>query len=107
MNIDIESSELRFLHFNVRTEQHGSDEVTAIDLKLQWTTSSQELQQFHPGLAPVLYALPGPQQAPVDGVEPVATVRAFPNLAPLHWEGEVGCAILTMHHGLADDEDLV
>lgn len=107
MNLEIVSTEVRFMHLNVRTEKHGTDDVTAIDVKLKWTTSNEALRQFHPDLLAALYGLPNDAQLHVEGAPPVHTVRLFSDLAPLHWLGEVNAAVLTMHHGLGEAEDLI
>jgi hypothetical protein len=106
MNFEILASEVRFSHLNVRTENHGDEEVTAIDLKLEWTTSNEVLEQFHPRLLAALYEAPSEAQQGLTGVPAARAVRTFSELAPLAWHGEVPAAALVMHHGLGEGQDL-
>lgn len=107
MNFEIHGSEVQLRHLNVRTETHGEEEVTAIDLKLQWDTGNEVLAQFHPSLRTRLYSLPPPEQEPVPGLDPAPVVLQFPDLAPLHWKGAADGVTLAIHHALGEGEDIV
>jgi len=107
MNFEIRGSEVQLQHLNVRTETHGDEEVTAIDLKLRWDTGNEVLAQFHPALRQRLYSLPPAEQEPVPGLDPEPVVLTFPELAPLHWHGEVKGCTLALHHALGEGADIV
>lgn len=104
--LEIHSAQVHLAHLNVRTETHGEEDKTAIDLKCRWTTGNEALLQFHPMLRPALYSPPPADQVPVDGVEPGLPVRNFTHLGPLRWGDEVR-ASLAIHHGLGDHEDIL
>jgi hypothetical protein len=106
MQFAIENDEVRLAHLNVRMERHGEEEVTAIDLKLQWQTGTDALLLFHPDLRRSLYFAPDTKQRAVEGVDPVMS-RLFPNLAALKWKDEAAPMKLTIHHGLGGKSDLV
>jgi len=107
MNFEISADEVEFAHLNVRTEKHGDEDVTAIDLKLCWTTGNEALAHFHPELRRALYVSPDSKQRPVDGVEPPLSARVFPALAPIKWTEEVTGIKLIIKHGIAGKSDLV
>lgn len=106
MNFELTAADMEFAHLNVRSEKHGDDDVTAIDLKLIWTTSHDALTLFDARLARALYEFDA-KQAVVEGASPVMTARAFPLLQPLAWKDEVTGLKLTIEHGLAGKSDLV
>jgi hypothetical protein len=107
MKFEIHAAEVRLHHLNVRTESHGPDEVTAIDLGLIWETGNEVLAQFHPSLRRLLYSAAPATQPEVDGVEEVLPVRTFTELAPLHWSDEAAGLTLAMHHALGEGLDIV
>lgn len=106
MKLEFTGHETRLQHLNIRTEQHGPDEVTALDLKLQLDTGNEALLQFHQRLRGAMFEPPPPAQEPVEGVDPGLPVRAFPDLAPLQWKGEQACS-LVLHHAGAEGSDIV
>lgn len=106
MDFEISADDVRLMHLNVRSEKHGEDDVTAIDLKLQWTTSNDALRMFHPHLPEALYQH-DKKQATVDGIGPKMGARVFPDLGPLKWKQEVTGLKLTISHGINAKTDLV
>jgi hypothetical protein len=60
--------------FNLRTEKHGDDDVTAMDLGMRVTGSSALLDMLHPGLRGSLYLPPDETQATIPGETPPWTV---------------------------------
>jgi len=107
MDFLIPDAEVKLCHLNVRTEKHGSDDVTAVDLTLQWTTSNQQLAQFHPDLIESLYMAEPGQQKRVEGVPAILPLRIFPtSLAALHWTTEATGRRLVIRHGIKADTDL-
>lgn len=107
MNFEIPSDDVRLAHINVRSQRHGEDEVTAVDLKLEWTTSNVALGQFDPKLCEALYRAPDAAQQAVAGVEQHMPLRVFPGLGVLKWATELTGMRLTIAHGLGGKSDLV
>lgn len=105
MKFIIKAQEVKLHHLNVRTEMHGDEEKTALDLKLVWETGNDVLLQFHPHLRSALYAAPAADQQPVEGVDPGSPVLVFESMAPLHWKGEAPCEV-ALHHALGDAQDI-
>lgn len=107
MDFTIPDAEVKLGHLNVRTEKHGDEDFTAVDLKLEWTTSNQNLAMFHPDLLELLFMPEPGHQKPVDGVQPIMPIRVFDDsLAPLHWTREVTGRRLVIRHGIKADTDL-
>jgi hypothetical protein len=106
MNFEIAATDIEFAHLNVRSEKHGEEDVTAVDLKLVYITSHDVLKLFHPTLPALLYEFDRAQQV-VEGASPVMTARAFPALSPLKWNEEVTGLQLTIEHGLSGKSDIV
>lgn len=97
---------IKLEHLNVRSERHGDKDVTAVDLKLEWTTGNVVLDQLHGALKECLYMHEVvPSKLP--GIETVLSVRIFPQLEPLHWSGEVASRKLVIRHGIRGDADLI
>ena len=106
MKFTIHGEQVRLHHLNVRTETHGDEERTAVDLKLYYETGNEALLQFHPRLRALLYENPPANQPTVEGVEPAPVVRVFPDLHPLHWSADFACSLAILH-GLGDGRDIV
>lgn len=102
----IPDAEVKFGHLNVRTEKHGPDDVTAVDLDLEWTTPNQALLQFHPDLLESMYAPENGRTKRLPGVEQSYPTRLYPKLAPLSWPEELTGLCLTIRHGINGDTDL-
>jgi hypothetical protein len=98
--------EIKLAHLNVRTEKHGADDVTAIDLKLVYTCGAATLEQLHRELPDMLFDV-DPKETALDGVDAAATVLAFPALQPMRYSGEQSGLVLRIDHGLGGGSDLV
>ncbi|MFP4902525.1 hypothetical protein ACLFKT_25965, partial [Paraburkholderia sp. BR14261] len=53
--IELKKHPVKILHINVRTEQHGDEEKTAVDLKLGFDVPNIRLDDLMPGLQEALY----------------------------------------------------
>lgn len=97
---------------NVRSELHGKDHVTAVDLKFTMDASNDVLSAFHPMLRSFLYAKSeassSDTQQSIDGVAPVSDLPnlRFPKLSPLAWDTEQTGMGLTIDYGLGGASNL-
>ncbi len=53
--LDFQRHPVKIAHINVRTETHGDEEVTAVDLKLTFDVPNFVLDKLSPTLRPSLY----------------------------------------------------
>lgn len=110
MNFSIDSASVRLADVNPRVEKHGEEDRHAIDLKLQWTTSNEQLRQFDPSLPKLLYGVkdaPGKSSKPLAGVDEALAQLLFPNLGPLKWADVAGPMHLIVHYGASGKADIV
>lgn len=98
---------VRLANLNVRVEQHGAEERTAVDLKLEWATSNVRLDTFNPELKGFLYLSGERPQRSVDGVEQIMSALRMTDLKPLKFATEVTGLTLKIEHGLGGKSDLV
>lgn len=94
---------VKLTHINVRTEKHGDESATALDLKFCLTAGNTALQMFSPKLQKALYwrSKDTESQASIDGVEQILPDLRFPELGTLVWEGDM-TARLEIEYGVAD-----
>ncbi|MBN3762453.1 hypothetical protein [Burkholderia sp. Ac-20365] len=78
---------VKITHLNVRSESHGDQERTAIDIKLTFDLPCEALDSMSPQLRTSLYLL--------DGRKPPALKH--PRLGPLRWTGEYKHVSLHLH----------
>jgi len=85
-----ELSALRIVNVNPRTEEHGDALVPAVDVKLEWETTSAVLDRFHPELRAALYWANDAARAQdsVEGVDPISGNLIFPDLDALRWKAK-------------------
>lgn len=98
-----EPTSVKLTHINVRTEKHGDESATALDLKFCHTAANSALQMFHPRLQKALYwrSKDTEAQATIEGVEQILPDLRFPELGTLVWDGEM-TARLVIEYGVAD-----
>ncbi len=97
-------------HINVRSEKHGSETRTAVDLKFSRTSANDCLERYAPGLLTALYhrAQATEDQGELEGVEPIGYPDLrFPGLAPLTFYHEQSGCLLTIDFGLGGASNLV
>jgi len=91
MNLEItDPTTMRVTHVNPRTEEHGDTLVPALDVRLDWETTSAVLDRFHPELRGALYWANEAARAQenVEGVETISGNLIFPDLDALRWKGK-------------------
>jgi hypothetical protein len=98
----------RLAHVNMRTEKHGEDDATAIDLKFTMAAANDALAMFHPRLREALYFnRDGEQgQESVEGVPPALPNRLFPSMAPIAWDTELSGATVIVDYGLGGESNI-
>ena len=91
-------------HLNIRTERHGEEDVTALDLKFTHESANDFLNTFAPGLQKALCYRSSASQAQgsIAGVEPLLPDLRFPDLGPLTWDDEIIGARVAVAFGLTD-----
>ncbi|WP_184044999.1 hypothetical protein [Paraburkholderia sp. MM5384-R2] len=101
MNFD--NHEVRLEHINTRMEQHGDDEVLALDLKICFDLANRSLDQLSPTLRRSLY---DPDDTG-DMLDPDSTPRLRnPQLGTLRWPGRYAPVLFVFHDGDGEDDDL-
>jgi hypothetical protein len=96
--IALERHPVKILHLNVRTELHGDEEKTAVDIKLGFDVPNTKLDTLADDLRIALYDPPedpdmlGPDEANLTHIR-------FPQLGPLKWNGRIESVGLHMHLG--------
>jgi hypothetical protein len=89
---------VKILHLNVRTELHGDEERTAVDVKLGFDLPNRALDKISPTLRTSLYE-PSPDDAGLlDDAEHMTHVKN-PQLGTLRWSGEYAPVGLHLHTG--------
>jgi hypothetical protein len=97
---------VRLEHLNIRTEKHGEDDVTALDLKLTHESSNEFLNVFAPGLQKALcYRSTASQaQGSIEGVETLLPDLRFLHLGPLTWDEEIVGARVVVSWGITGSD---
>lgn len=96
-------------HLNVRTEKHGDDNATALDLKFVRTASNDILDMLHPKLREAFFYRSDATEAQdeIAGVEKILPNLQFPKLGTLAWELEhTGCRVVICF-GLGGASDII
>lgn len=91
---------IKIAHMNIRTEKHGEEDVTAVDLKLLVDLPNDYLEDLAPGLLEALYHRDASRP---DLLERLSMPR-FPNLGAIPWNASVEDWELTieLYDGLSD-----
>ncbi|MFP3549718.1 hypothetical protein SB861_03250 [Paraburkholderia sp. SIMBA_049] len=97
--IALEKHPVKILHLNVRTEQHGDEERTAVDIKLGFDVPNTYLESLGPGLRESLYEI-NRQADPslLDEADHLTHVR-YPQLGKQKWAGGWEAVGLHLHLG--------
>jgi hypothetical protein len=97
--IALEKHPVKILHLNVRTEQHGDEERTAVDIKLGFDVPNTYLDSLGDGLRESLYEIdPGADPSLLDEGDHLTHVR-YPQLGKQKWAGEWDAVGLHLHLG--------
>ena len=96
-------------HLNVRSEKHGDETVTALDLKFSRTSANTCLDTYAPGLREALYyrAQDTEDQGEIEGIEQTLPNLRFPRLSPLAFTDEADGVTLTIDYGLGGASNIV
>ncbi|MBB5469347.1 hypothetical protein HDG32_005494 [Paraburkholderia sp. CI2] len=89
---------VKILHLNIRTELHGDEEKTAVDIKLGFDLPNHALDQLSPTLRPSLYTASDDPDLLGPDAEHMTHVKN-PQLGTLHWAGEFAPVGLHLHTG--------
>lgn len=108
MQFTLQRQACRLAHMNIRSEKHGDETRTAVDLELSLMTSNEALAMFAPSLRAALYKRAADNSAAdlADQMnDPDAlTALAFPALGTLRWDGEIVGADVRLHFGIAKND---
>ena len=97
--IALEKHPVKILHLNVRSELHGDEERTAVDIKLGFDLPNRNLDALGPGLRESLYEIdPNADPSLLDDADHLTHVK-FPQLGTLKWAGEYESVGLHLHLG--------
>lgn len=98
--IALQKHKVKILHLNVRSELHGDEEKTAVDIKLGFDVPNSYLDTLGIGLRGALYAPPDDQNMAVPGTdEDHLTHVRYPQLGTLKWAGEYSSVGFHLHLG--------
>lgn len=96
--IALERHPVKILHLNVRTELHGDEEKTAVDIKLGFDVPNGRLDTLATDLRVALYDPPDDPDLLGQDAENLTHIR-FPQLGPLKWNSKYESVGLHMHLG--------
>lgn len=92
-------------HLNIRSENHGEEKATAIDIKLEFDSANNLLSKLHPDLRTTFYRKD-------EGREDLASDDSMPALRlplldpTIGWDLEVPRTLLRIH-GARPEDDIV
>jgi hypothetical protein len=96
--IELTHHPVKILHLNVRSELHGDEEKTAVDIKLGFDVPNSALDSLGDGLRDALYEAPDDPDLLGPDAEHLTHVR-YPQLGTLKWSGEFASVGLHLHLG--------
>jgi len=109
-----EMAKVKILNVNVRSELHGDEYVSAVDLSVQLSTSNHILSEFDGHLRGMLYqkakGADAQQQGQLEGVEPVTDMPQLRCTAieqPIRLKSEYAGYTLTIDRGLGGGSNIV
>lgn len=106
MAFEYERQLTKLIHINIRTEKHGDQDVTAIDMDFRYTSSNHSLAMLSPTLKSSLYM----KDESNGEVEPDAdhlTVIKNPKMGPIKWDEKYETARFIVHIGASGKEDVI
>ncbi len=89
---------VKILHLNIRTELHGDEERTAVDIKLGFDLPNRSLDKLSPTLRTSLYEAPDDPDLLGPDADHLTHVKN-PQLGTLRWSGEFAPVGLHLHTG--------
>ena len=106
MAFEYERQLTKLTHVNVRTEKHGDQDVTAIDMDFRYLAGNQSLAMFSPTLKSSLYT----KDDSNGEIEPDAdhlTILKNPKMGPIKWDEKYENARFVFHVGASGKEDMI
>lgn len=106
----LDQQKCKLAHLNVRSEIHGEEIKTAIDLKIEMKVSNDILSEFDPALKSALYQKPdaaSSQQGELIKDPGHLPSLKFPKLAPIKWGYEGAGYAATVHYGVSGKDDIL
>ncbi|WP_395066131.1 hypothetical protein [Paraburkholderia silvatlantica] len=97
--IALEKHPVKILHLNVRTELHGAEERTAVDIKFSFDLPNTYLDELSEGLREAFYEIdPNADPSLLDEADHLTHVR-FPELGSQKFAGRYESVGLHLHLG--------
>lgn len=109
--LTLERQECKLTHVNIRSENHGEELATAVDLKLETMFTNDFLAHFAPTLKHSLYYVNPDKggdlvdQSHAEDAHYAPSLR-YPKLGPLKWDEELTGATFTVHTGAVSGKDM-
>lgn len=107
MAFEYERQLTKLIHINVRTEKHGDQDVTAIDMNFRYTASNQTLAMFSPTLKSALFQKEDTPQQQINDDPDHLTVVKNPKMGAIKWDEPYDEARVVIHIGASGTEDVV
>lgn len=96
--IALEHHPVKILHLNVRSELHGEEEKTAVDIKIGFDVPNTHLDTLGENLREALYAAPDDPDLLGEDDQHMTHVR-YPQLGTLKWAGDFSDVGFSLHLG--------
>ncbi len=96
----------KVVHMNVRTEKHGDQDVTAVDLNLRYTSTNNSLAMLSSTLKSSLYEKDD-SNGEVDPDADHLTLLKNPKMGRIKWDEKYENARFVFHVGATGREDVV
>lgn len=106
MAFEYERQLTRLIHVNIRTEKHGDQDVTAMDMDFRYTSSNLTLAMLSPTLKSSLYTKDD-SNGEIDPDAEHLTVLKNPKMGPIKWDEKYENARFIVHIGASGKEDVV
>src|SRR5580692_2138966 len=94
----LERHKIKIFHLNVRSEMHGEEERTAVDIKFSFDVPNSALDTLGEGLRDALYS-EGDDPDLLGRDDEHHTHVKYPQLGTLKWAGEYSSVGLHLHTG--------
>lgn len=107
MAFEYERQLTKLIHINVRTEKHGDQDVTAIDMDFRYTANNQTLVMLSPTLKSSLFQKEDTPQRDITPDPDHLTVLKNPKMGPIKWNEKYENARFIVHIGASGKEDVL
>ena len=96
--LELSRHTMKIAHLNLRTELHGDEEVSAVDIKLSFDVPNHVLEQLSPGLRDSFFEAPDDPDLLGPDAQHLTHVK-YPKLGTVKWDGEVSPVGVEIHTG--------